>query len=233
MPKIKMTTIGTGARDVEVDRVPNECPQCHHRMTPMFLVAIQPRDGAETLQACFNCTNEECRCLFVAYYVSGGVDSTGLLARAWRCRSVAPIASQRNDFSPEIAALSPRFVEVYNQAMAAESQRLSELVGMGLRKALEFLVKDYLISRAPLDEEKAAIRTQLLGPCIEQRVGNESLKACAQRAVWLGNDETHYERRWEDRDIDDLKRLVRLTVAWVETELLTAEYLMGMPRGRR
>ncbi|HKW51946.1 MAG TPA: hypothetical protein VJQ53_09455, partial [Candidatus Eisenbacteria bacterium] len=34
------------------------------------------------------------------------------------------------------------------QAMAAEGASLDQLVGMGLRKALEFLVKDFAISSA-------------------------------------------------------------------------------------
>ena len=54
------------------------------------------------------------------------------------------------------------------------------------------------------------------------------LKQCAERATWLGNDETHYERKWIDRDVDDLKTLIRLTVNWVESALLTEKYAKGM-----
>jgi hypothetical protein len=55
----------------------------------------------------------------------------------------------------------------------------------------------------------------------------------AQRAVWLGNDETHYERRWEDKDIDDLKRLITLTVNWIHNDLLTEAVIADMPAGKK
>ncbi len=58
-------------------------------------------------------------------------------------------------------------------------------------------------------------------------VDNENIKQRAKRAVWLGNDETHYVRTWIDKDIKDLKLLIKLTVGWIEhaiiTELLIAD----------
>jgi hypothetical protein len=47
--------------------------------------------------------------------------------------------------------------------------------------------------------------------------------------VWLGNDETHYVRKWENKDINDLKRLIAMTVAWVEIELFTVQLEKDMP----
>ncbi len=58
------------------------------------------------------------------------------------------------------------------------------------------------------------------------------MKVCASRAAWLGNDETHYERRWEQHDIKDLRLLIRLSVNWIENVILTMEYEEGMPEGR-
>ena len=54
-----------------------------------------------------------------------------------------------------------------------------------------------------------------------------------KRAVWLGNDETHYVRKWEDKDISDLKRLIKLTVNWIENNLLTQDYMSTMEEKRR
>lgn len=34
--------------------------------------------------------------------------------------------------------------------------------------------------------------------------------------MWLGNDETHYVRRWEEKDLSDLKRLISMTVSWID-----------------
>ena len=83
---------------------------------------------------------------------------------------------------------------------------------MGYRKALEFLIKDYLIS-LHLDKEEE-FRKAALGNCIN-KIDNSSIKELARRATWLGNDETHYIRKWEDRDIHDLKNLIDLSYQYI------------------
>ena len=50
----------------------------------------------------------------------------------------------------------------------------------------------------------------------------------AELAAWLGNDETHYVRRWEDKDIEDLEILVDLTVNAITNALRTKKYLREM-----
>lgn len=55
------------------------------------------------------------------------------------------------NFSEEIKRISPRFIKVYEQSMIAEENELDEIDGVGLRKALEILVKDYLIDKSPDD----------------------------------------------------------------------------------
>ncbi len=51
------------------------------------------------------------------------------------------------------------------------------------------------------------------------------LREIAKRAAWLGNDETHYVRKWEGKDLEDLKRLISLTIHWIEMEKLTADVM--------
>ena len=57
-----------------------------------------------------------------------------------------------------------------------------------------------------------------------------AVKSCAQRATWLGNDETHYVRKWENKNINDLKLLIRLTCNWVTNNILTEEIVANMER---
>jgi len=102
---------------------------------------------------------------------------------------------------------------------------------MGLRKALEFLIKDFAIHEYP--DRKSDIEKSQLASVIGQYVTDPNVKSCATRAVWLGNDETHYMRKWEDKDITDLQTLVRLTVIWIESHQMTKTYLEAMPEGRR
>ena len=54
----------------------------------------------------------------------------------------------------------------------------------------------------------------------------------ATRASWLGNDETHYQRKWEDQDLEDLKKVLQLTVHWISMEELTESVIKKMPQGR-
>ena len=103
---------------------------------------------------------------------------------------------------------------------------MSQIAGVGYRKALEFLVKDYCSSKSPEDAE--AIKKTMLGPCIDRFVSDENIKDCAKLATWLGNDETHYIRRWEDKDINDLKALIELTASWIQTSIKTDSYRASM-----
>jgi hypothetical protein len=85
-------------------------------------------------------------------------------------------------------------------------------------------------TRAGNAEEIETIKRKLLGPCIREHVDDPRIQKCAERAAWLGNDETHYVRKWEDKDVTDLKRLIALTVNWIDSSLQTEEYEKGMPR---
>jgi hypothetical protein len=59
------------------------------------------------------------------------------------------------------------------------------------------------------------------------------IKDCARRAAWLGNDETHYYRIWEDKDLKDLKLLLQLTLHWIEDECATKKAVKDMPEKER
>ena len=88
------------------------------------------------------------------------------------------------------------------------------------------MIKDFAIARNKGKDDKIGEAT--LGQVIENYVADANIKQCAKRATWLGNDETHYVRKWEDKDINDLKNLVRLTVNWVENVLLSDQYANDM-----
>lgn len=152
------------------------------------------------------------------------------LGNVWDTASfrLIPIVPADPEVQTEIQEISPSFYGLYCQAFKAESHGLSDVFGMSLRKALEFLIKDYAISKHP--DKSDAIKKCLLGQVIKEYVINENIKVCAERAVWLGNDETHYERRWTGHDVNDLKVLIQLTLNWISSELMTAKYLGSMPK---
>jgi hypothetical protein len=126
--------------------------------------------------------------------------------------------------------VSPDFVTIFSEAERAEQTGFKLVCGPGYRKALEFLIKDYVIRSHPDKAEE--VKRVLLGKCIADCVTDEKVKQVAARAVWLGNDETHYLRKWEGKDLTDLKALIRLTLHWIEMDELTQEALKEMPEGK-
>jgi hypothetical protein len=202
---------------------PDHCPLCHTTVDPRPLLAMLKRpSAARRLQVLLQCTKASCDSLFVAYY-SGTPATTG---HQYTFERSAPVTAQTASFTEEISQLSPLFVDIYNQALAAEAENLQHLTGIGLRKALEFLVKDFAIKEHPADQ--AAIENTQLGGCIEQYINDTNVKECAKRAAWLGNDETHYVRKWTDKDVRDLKVLITLTINWINNVLLTRKYTAEM-----
>jgi hypothetical protein len=102
------------------------------------------------------------------------------------------------------------------------------LCGAGYRRALEFLIKDYLKSLSEETKHDVIDKAQLMF-CITNFVTDPKLRLTASRATWLGNDETHYIRKWGDKDLSDLKKLIDLTVYWILSEMLTRELETSMP----
>lgn len=97
--------------------------------------------------------------------------------------------------------------------------------GIGYRKALEFLVKDYFIF-LDSENEESIVKLPLV-QCINQ-LENQRIKEIAKRATWIGNDEAHYKRKWEDKDVTDLKRLIEITVHFIALDVSAQKYLEEM-----
>jgi hypothetical protein len=152
-------------------------------------------------------------------YLAGGT--------AFESYGFQPFEPFEPEFSESLTIISPMFCAIANEANNAEQQEWKLIAGPGYRKALEFLVKDYLCRLRPNDIEK--IKSMQLAACIANYVDDSRIKATAARAAWLGNDETHYVRKWEDKDLDDLKKLIQLTCHWIEMQELTESVIRDMP----
>lgn len=175
----------------------------------------------------FLCPLEDCQRFFIARYYENRTPGAGWYA----LRGCVPAELQDLNFRDELKGVSPDFCEIYNQAQKAEQLQLSLVAGPGYRKALEFLMKDYLIKLN--SQEAETIKNAQLGTCVAKYVNDGRVKSTASRAAWLGNDETHYVRKWQDKDLQDLKRLIALTVNWIEAEELTKDAVTDMPDGKR
>ena len=226
-----VTISGNGANGnqiyVSLDKLPDECPKCHRGQKPEDLnvtfVATKSTNGSHLLQRVHRCTFTDCESLFISYYIYEG--------SAARFVKSVPEHFVPKEWPEAIKILSLDFVEIYSQAHEAEALGLDKVAGPGYRKALEFLIKDWLIDNKAAPEEK--IRGKLLGACINEFIDEQVIKDVAGRAAWLGNDETHYSRKWTEKDISDLKRLIELTASWVNMRELSKNAVQEMPRPTR
>src|SRR5690606_21678693 len=115
-----------------------------------------------------------------------------------------------------------RFVKTYLQSLVAENSGLDEWAGRGVRKAIEYLVKDWAIQSKPEDRDK--IESSWLGAVIKDYY-NGDLKEILERATWLGNDQAHYNRLFEEYDIDVLKELIALIMVELDRQHKMKHYI--------
>lgn len=191
-----------------------ECPFCFTQIEIQLLKGIFWHDkGLQLFLKCKKCKNS-----FIGY--------TQQKDDKFHIISLSKGNHKTRKFQDEINELSPNSVKIYGESEFAEQENLTEICGVGYRKALEFLIKDYLIKKYPEKEEE--IKNKSLGNCISEMIDNSRIKEIAKRATWLGNDETHYFKEWEDKDLEDLKRLIEITVHFITMEIEADKYMGEM-----
>ncbi len=230
MPEIKYSTESSSG-SAEIDRFPDTCPICERAgvFKPIFAYGKTDRYGESLrLQVVYRCPRQECQILFFAFYndpyhVRPWTGTpTFYLQRFSLTEAVDPKV-----FEEPIPAISPKFPRIFNQAMIAEENGLDEICGTGYGKALEFLIKDYLIYIDP-DSKDDIRKITKLGALIG-RIKDGNIQIVAKRAAWLRNDESHYERVWKTKDVKNLKDLIELTVRHIATAEMTKQYEKEMP----
>jgi hypothetical protein len=224
-----------GTTTITVNKLPDTCPICHKLVDPNPMAGSLSRSswGHDTIQIAFRCPSSTCNSVFVGYYnqhqIRGGEGY-------WYWIGVSlPTFPNPSTWSDTIKSMSEEFVQTYGEADMAEQSGWMRVAGVGYRRALEFLVKDYAIKTNP-PEKHDGIKSTLLGVCINNYIDDVRIKKVAERAAWLGNDETHYIRKWEDKDVTDLKQLIKVTADWIEIAVITEEAIetmKDMPRKKK
>jgi hypothetical protein len=211
-------TINGGKERIGIDALPDYCPVCNVGVSPNFVTGLPSTNGA--VDVLFTCPKANCKKMFIATYRMDFMKGYHFLT------SVLPRTPVTVSVEEEIESISPQFAEIYKQAFQAEAYGLGEIAGVGFRKSLEYLIKDYCTKQHP--EKEDDIKKRPIAQVIDGFVSNENVKQCAKRAIWLGNDETHYVRKWEGKDIKDLKLLIQITVSWIQQEVITKKLLEEM-----
>lgn len=211
---------------------PDFCPFCHRHCIPKYLWS-GPSD-LDKLITLWKCPNSQCEETILAEHklVKGTSDillkryiNGNPIHKTWP-ESIINLESGFNEGQPS------KFIEIYNQALRAESDGLDEIVGMGFRKALEHLVKDVVAidiksSQKEPDEissELEKLKGLLLWPVIDKYFSDD-LKTMLQKASWLGNDQVHYIKIYEEFDIPELKEIIDLIVYDLDQQLRKKRFL--------
>lgn len=203
------------------------CPICKAKIEPIYISSCL---GENCVAYVFNYCRS-CKETFIAAYETY-MDSKST-AKTYYYNAKSLIYSEPNRFvkhvfDNKVVLLSPQFDKIYNQALAAEASQLNEIAGLGYRKALEFLIKDFAIHEVPNDSEK--IKTMPLGQCIKNYIRDNSIKTLAERSAWIGNDEAHYIRKQENRDVSDMKMFIQAAVYFIGMILITEDAASMFPK---
>jgi hypothetical protein len=197
--------------------VPDACPICH-RHSEIQIIQADSVENRSGVQVVCRCAYKACRAYFICSYGPN---------RASTLLSVRPIKPNVSAFHESVSNLSPMFIAVFKEAEEASELGLGQIAGPGYRKAFEFLIKDYAKSLAP--DKGPEIEKKFAGVVVSEFIADARIQAVAKRCLWLGNDETHYLRKWTTHDIGDLVTLIKLTANWIEIENLSKSYVQEMP----
>ena len=226
--------------ELEIEEI-DTCPLCNYAINPReysSVITLEPRilgnteDILHILNVLFLCP--KCKKSFLAKYtvtfippnpfssnVSGHYTTTLI--------DVFPKSPKVIQLDAVIKSISPKFVQIYNESLHAETLGLFEVAGPGYRKAFEFLIKDYLIKNSKTNEDEEKIKKLSLMQCINI-LESPQLKEVAKRAAWLGNDQTHYIPLFEEYDLTHLKSMINIAISWITLLIETHKSMQIEPR---
>lgn len=183
---------------------PQQCPVCLHdiELKPIYL--DRGKNGSMWL---FRCPRRQCMSIFSILQTSRNDGSDDFDV------SVFPREHDKDLLGDELLSISPHFVKTYRQACRAQALELDEIFGGAFRKAVEYLVKDFLIAYGQTDLSKDKILTMNLGQAVSY-LPDQRLINLAKASVWLGNDQTHLINKHPDYGVEDLKKFIQALAAF-------------------
>ena len=198
----------------------DSCPHCQNSIEPIIKTAHAStrakKESEIKVAVLLLCPNNQCQQFFINWF-SVDVNSYLNIRDTQRLEYYyKPIL--KNDLPKEVNLKFPEFHIIYSQAIQAESYGLDQIAGVGYRKALEFLIKQYCIHTFPEKEEN--IKKETLNNTIMNRLDTfPKLQKLAQAATWIGNDETHFVRKHEDKDITSMKKFIKSAATFISADL--------------
>lgn len=204
--EIQINNMGTFS-DYEID-IPDICPFCGVAMDPRLISASYAeisRKNSFVITVTLQCTR--CENLFHIDKAENG-QLTVMPQRPYF------------DLDKRIEVLYPTFSKIYLQSLQAQAEGLTEICGMGYRKALENLVKSYLIEKSSSNSQR--ILQEPLSQSIA-KIEDNSIQALAKAGAWLGNDQVHLLKKHPEYDVETMKQFIKVLAVIIIQEKTVAE----------
>lgn len=210
---------------------PNICPHCHVANEPQQLFTHFDKK-VNKLISVWRCNYHQCNKVFAVSHVESENGNfrieRNLIGLPKGPIWPEPILNLKNGQTiGSENEESSKFIKTYLQSLEAESNGHDEIAGMGYRKAIEYLVKDWAIQTNPT--EKTKILGQWLSGIINDFF-NGDLKDILERATWLGNDQTHYNKLFEEYNIEHLKELIGLIMVELDRDFKKRHYIENIEK---
>ena len=152
---INVRTHAGGTQQVYLDYFPDECPVCHsigeikRDYAEGYMHPSTGQYAGRFVQVIYRCPRTTCGSHFIIQYEAYRNDRGNGYQEYYFRERTFPRIPKPLKISERVSALSPDFVRISNQANEADTHSLNEITGIGYRKALEFLIKDYCIHKKP------------------------------------------------------------------------------------
>jgi hypothetical protein len=210
---------------------PNICPHCHVANEPENLFSYSDTKENKIISV-WKCRYNKCNKAFVVSHKKEA-ENNFIFERFLNGLPKGPIWPEPilqlkdGDSIGTEKEESSKFIKTYLQSLEAESNGYDEIAGMGYRKAIEYLVKDWAIKNNPNDKQK--ILEQWLSANINSYFTGD-LKEILERATWLGNDQTHYKKIFEEYNLNHLKELIDLIMVELDREHKKRHYIENIEK---
>lgn len=189
--------------------IPVECPHCGAFSTPQIVsYSSFSYSGMKVWTFIFH--NDCCDKKSFAVYKIQDKEAEFL--------GILPPVRKLPQLPTSMLEISPRFVNLYSQSFNAEQNSYFELAGSGYRNAIEVLIKDFAINELNCSTKEVCKKS--LSQAIEEYLPNINASISADVMRALGNDYTHYERKYEDVDFQVLKRYLQIFINSIDCEYL-------------
>lgn len=184
------------------------CPYCNKAIYPEIKVTnfSYNYNHASCIVSCPACSEE--------FFIKFRRDET-LITYTYDYYEVLPFPKPQINLPADFQDFFPEFYKIYTEAAKADCYNLLEICGMGYRKALEALVKQYATELFP--EQAEAIQNEMLMPTIK-RFASQKIITLATAATWLGNDHAHLVTKHPDYDLNALKSFINVLCQYIQSE---------------